>query len=323
METKDKIDAVILFVDMSDEEWYKGFKKIIENYNIPNRDVNNERRFRDYGTLRGVFRSIDMYAPWINNVFLVVQSETQIPKWVNEKGINIVLHEDFIPKEYLPTYNCNTIETHLHLIPGLSEKFIYFNDDMLLSDINYPEEYFIGDKCVHYMRKIESNMLLHKKNQDFYQRLRFNNSLAIYNFIKDIDLDIVYYNSHGPTPMLKSLCHEIYELINIDEYITLFREPYNLTQELFTIYALYKRRLILLPNSNNMTYTTRVDKYDNFTPDMMDNLKKIVYNENIYNSICVNDVFENTNLNDNEIILNVAKKIINERWNTPSIRFEK
>ena len=128
----DKIDAVILFVDMNDSEWREKYNKYVEEHEIPNKHINNETRFRDYGSLLGVLRSIDLHMSWINNVFLVVQSESQVPEWVNRETVKVVLHEEFIPKEFLPTFNCNTIETHLHLIPNLSEKFIYFNDDMLL-----------------------------------------------------------------------------------------------------------------------------------------------------------------------------------------------
>ncbi|MBP5468680.1 MAG: hypothetical protein J6Z11_05495 [Candidatus Riflebacteria bacterium] len=41
----------------------------------------------------------------------------------------MVTHDQFIPKEYLPTFNSCTIEMFLWKIPGLTERFIYANDD--------------------------------------------------------------------------------------------------------------------------------------------------------------------------------------------------
>ena len=53
----------------------------------------------------------------------------------------MVKHTDFIPNEYLPTFNSHTIELNLHRIKGLSENFVYFNDDMyILKSLN--EKYF-------------------------------------------------------------------------------------------------------------------------------------------------------------------------------------
>ena len=111
----DKIDAVIMFVDMNDTEWRNRYNEYIQTHEIPIPEINNvEVRSRDYGTLKCLLRSIDKNLPWINNVYLVVQSNSQVPNWINTKNVNVVLHEDFIPKEYLPLYNTFSIQTHLH-----------------------------------------------------------------------------------------------------------------------------------------------------------------------------------------------------------------
>lgn len=41
-------------------------------------------------------------------------------------------HEDFLPPEVLPTFSSHAIEMNLHRIPGLTEHFVYFNDDTFL-----------------------------------------------------------------------------------------------------------------------------------------------------------------------------------------------
>ena len=66
------------------------------------------------------------------------------PSWLNvaNEKIVVVKHEDFIPKEYLPTFNSHTIELNLHRIKGLSEYFIYFNDDTFILDKLQEKDFF-------------------------------------------------------------------------------------------------------------------------------------------------------------------------------------
>ena len=67
----------------------------------------------------------------MENVFLLVSGETQVPSWVDRSVVNVVLHKDIIPERFLPTFNSTTIEMFMHRIPGLGEEFLYFNDDMV------------------------------------------------------------------------------------------------------------------------------------------------------------------------------------------------
>ena len=69
-----------------------------------------------------------------------------VPGWLNLEApkLHFVKHADFIPVEYLPTFNCNPIEMNIHRIKGLSDHFIYFNDDTFLID-HVAEERFFRD----------------------------------------------------------------------------------------------------------------------------------------------------------------------------------
>jgi hypothetical protein len=53
-----------------------------------------------------------------------------------------VKHEDYIPKEYLPTFNANTIELNFHRIKELSEHFVYFNDDTFITNYMNESDFF-------------------------------------------------------------------------------------------------------------------------------------------------------------------------------------
>ena len=142
-----KIDFVIPWVDGSDPEWYRlmmqtkgAFKS--GQYEMAGEDVNAEFRYRDLGLLRYWFRGVERFAPWVNKVFFVTCG--QKPDWINENNPKLVFvnHEDYIPHEWLPTFNSNVIELNLHRIPELSEHFVLFNDDTFLIRPVSPDLYF-------------------------------------------------------------------------------------------------------------------------------------------------------------------------------------
>lgn len=70
-----------------------------------------------------------------------------LPKWLNTNSSKLVIvkHEEFIPAEYLPTFNSFTIEFFFHKIKGLSDHFVYFNDDMFLINSVSPDRFFRDD----------------------------------------------------------------------------------------------------------------------------------------------------------------------------------
>ena len=106
---------------------------------------NEEARYRDWETLRYWFRGVEKFAPWVRNIYFV--TDGQKPQWLNMEHPKLkwVKHEDFIPKEYLPTFSANPIEWNLHRIEGLSENFVYFNDDVFLINNVKEEDFFKED----------------------------------------------------------------------------------------------------------------------------------------------------------------------------------
>ncbi len=138
MENKGNIDFVITWVDGNDPAWIE--EKARYTIDGDGRDV----RFRDWDLLRYWFRGVEANAPWVRKIHFVTWGH--LPEWlnVNNPKLNIVKHEDFIPERFLPTFNSHTIELNLHRIEGLSDTFVYFNDDMFLID-QVPEEFFFKE----------------------------------------------------------------------------------------------------------------------------------------------------------------------------------
>lgn len=139
------MDAVITYVNGADPEWRKSYEKALGIRT-------NEKRYRDWGTLKYLLRGIETNMPFIRNVYLVVSSESQIPEWASGE-LRIVLHKDIIPERYLPTFNSSIIELFLHNIQGIDEEFVYFNDDMFPILPCRPEDFFIKGKAAMNFRR--------------------------------------------------------------------------------------------------------------------------------------------------------------------------
>ncbi len=134
------IDIVIPWVDGGDPEWQREFSRYRSL--ATGRDDNSEIRYRDWNNLQYLFRGIEKFAPWVRKVHFITTG--QKPEWLNMNApkLNFVCHGDFIPKEFLPTFSVRPIELNMHRIKGLSEQFVYFNDDYFLLRPVKPERFF-------------------------------------------------------------------------------------------------------------------------------------------------------------------------------------
>lgn len=134
-----EIDFVILWVDSSDPKWREEHDKY---KGIRHTNYNDDAHFRDWDILRYWFRAVETYAPWVHNIYFVTNG--QKPAWLNTEHPKLkhVKHSDFIPEEYLPTFNARTINLNVHRIPGLSEHFVLFDDEMFINGPITPEYYF-------------------------------------------------------------------------------------------------------------------------------------------------------------------------------------
>lgn len=132
------IDFVVTWVDGNDIEWQR------EKAKYSGQEFGDDRikRYRDWDLLRYWFRGIEKFAPWVNKIHFVTYGH--LPSWLdtNNPKLHIVNHKDYIPEQYLPTFSCRPIELNIHRIPGLSEDFVYFNDDMFLLSPVTQEDFF-------------------------------------------------------------------------------------------------------------------------------------------------------------------------------------
>lgn len=137
------IDFVVPWVDDKDPVWRAKKEKYTGK---KDNEGNSDVRYRDWDMLKYWFRGVEKFAPWVRYVYFV--TDDQKPEWLNtdHPKLKWVKHTDFIPEEYLPVFSSNPIEWNLHRIDGLSEHFVYFNDDMFLIDKTVPEDFFMDGK---------------------------------------------------------------------------------------------------------------------------------------------------------------------------------
>lgn len=90
---------------------------------------NVEGRFRDNGELRYSLRALERFFPGHGQVYLVTDGQT--PPWLRSSSrLTLISHQDLLPANRLPTFDSGNIESYIHRIPGLSERYFYLNDDV-------------------------------------------------------------------------------------------------------------------------------------------------------------------------------------------------
>jgi hypothetical protein len=138
------IDAVYTWVDASDPAWRDQYAQ----YSTPETSrglvsARNEERFIDREELRYSLRSLELFAPFIRNIYIVTADQT--PYWLrtDSERVKVVAHRTIFPDaDSLPTFNSHAIESCLHRIPGLADHFLYLNDDVFFGCEAQPEDFY-------------------------------------------------------------------------------------------------------------------------------------------------------------------------------------
>ena len=223
------MDIVITYVNGLDPVWQEEYAAFAPGGKII------AKRYRDWGTLRYLLRGVERHMPFVENVFLLVSGESQVPGWIDRSAVRVVLHKDVIPNRFLPTFNSTTIEMFMHRIPGLDEQFIYFNDDMFPVLECSAEDFFREGKAVIGFRN-------HLFATDKYKK-RVRNSDRQARKAAGVKAGPFFVRpQHTCSPMLKSASDEVYDFSReeIFKVVTRLRTPYNFNQYLFLDYLYFK-----------------------------------------------------------------------------------
>lgn len=138
------IDVVYTWVDGHDPRWIE-LRSAAKGEDLHEESASLSR-FLDRAELKYSLRSLYANAPWINHIYIVTAG--QRPSWLESdvEGLTVIDHRDiFSDAKHLPTFNSHSIESQLHHIPGLSEHFIYLNDDMFIGRPILPTQFFTSN----------------------------------------------------------------------------------------------------------------------------------------------------------------------------------
>lgn len=232
------IDIVLPFVDCADPSWQDSYTRTMKGPNF------NPVRYRDWGMVRYILRGVEKNMPWIRKVFFVVSSPSQVPSYINTDRVKVVYHQDFIPNGLLPLFSSCTLELFMHRIPGLSEHFIYFNDDIVPVRPSSPEDFFtegnVRGSCF-FKTGVDIN--------NVFRHIQYNctvESAKAAGQKMNIDESTILTSRHGVRAYLKSECEKCMEKewINICGRITPVRSSVNLCQFLYYNYMYFDGRIV-------------------------------------------------------------------------------
>ena len=262
------MDAVIAYVDGADPLWQQDYLATVRQPALT-------KRYRDWGTLPFLLRGIERHLPFVDRVFLVVSRESQVPVWADRSRLQVVLHTDIIPEEYLPTFTSTTIELFLHKIPGLSERFLYFNDDMFpVRDAVEADFFPEGRPAMGFSRHLWAGNLYKRqtRNADRMARAALGLWPGLF-FLRP---------QHTCSPMLRSVSEEAFRCLEPQLLATLtpLRDARNVNQYLYLDYTLLSGRGLARRISNQHVSLAAT------TPEKL--AKAIV--SPVRTMICINDV---------------------------------
>ncbi|MDY0911019.1 stealth family protein [Microbacterium sp. CFBP9034] len=245
-EFAEPVDLVFSWVDGSSSDFQRQRAARMAEYVVGDGDE-GPARYRHVDELRYALRSVHMYAPWVRRIFIATDSPT--PAWLlDHPKVTIVRSEEFFADpSVLPTHNSHAVEAQLHRIPGLSEHFLYSNDDMFFGRLSEPELFFTPagvTKFVECEVRIGAGApATHRSGHD--NGLRVNRDLLKQRFGRAIVRDL----EHCATPVRRSVMAELEETFPEDFARTAasrFRSATDIsvTNSLYHYYALMTGRAV-------------------------------------------------------------------------------
>jgi len=242
-----EIDLVFSWVDGTEPGYVDERRGYMEQAGIRPPDE-GAARYRQIDELRYAMRSARAYAPWIRRIHLVTDSTP--PAWLDleHPDVRVVRSADFFEAtESLPTFNSHAIEAQLHRIPGLSEHFLYSNDDMFFGRPVAPSMFFSPGGVSRFIEATSRIGLgaAHPDRTGHDNAMRVNRALLQQRFGRSISRHL----EHCATPLRRSVLSELEDQFPEDfarTAATRFRSgtDISVTNSLYHYYALLTGRAV-------------------------------------------------------------------------------
>lgn len=217
------IDVVIAWVD-GDDPAHKAKRARYLTGRQEDRldDIAGTARFRSAGEIEFCVGSVLRFAPFVHKIYIVTDGQDpHLQPFVernfpgNTIPIEIVDHKVLFRgyEQYLPTFNSLSIETMLFRIPGLSENFVYFNDDFMVAAPLKPEDWFVDGKAVCYGTRFSAAFARFlrwiKPRKNGHKPFGYKD--AMLNAADVLGTDYFWYIPHAPIALCRSRYEKFYE----------------------------------------------------------------------------------------------------------------
>lgn len=219
------VDVIIAWVDGADPRLIEKRSRYLSGGRISTGSGAHPTRFASSNEIRYCVLSILRFAPFTGNIFIVTDEQDpgiddDIRKYFPERAgsIRIVDHREIFEgfEQYLPTFNSISIANMVWRIKGLSDNFVYFNDDSFLVRPLMPEEWFVNGRPVMRGRWVPAPLpreiwnhgrtFLQRKilgNRNFEPRASFH--AAQWNAAVRLGFRFRYFtNAHTPHPVCRT-----------------------------------------------------------------------------------------------------------------------
>lgn len=145
---QEPVDIVYTWVDGADPNWRARMREAMDAADLRATEPSAlaESRFTSRDELKYSLRSLEYYASWANHIYIV--TDDQVPEWLNidHPKVTVVDHRDiFTDPAVLPVFNSHAIESQLHHIEGLCDRYVYLNDDCFFLRPTDPELFYSGN----------------------------------------------------------------------------------------------------------------------------------------------------------------------------------
>jgi hypothetical protein len=99
-------------------------------------------RYRDNGELKYSLLLAAKFLPFVRNTYVFGAGGE--PEWLHELGPRVIWIEQqsVIPNDMGPFFQSDAVEAFIYRIPGLSEHYLYSNDDFFIASPHTAEDFF-------------------------------------------------------------------------------------------------------------------------------------------------------------------------------------
>ena len=279
MQQINPIDAVIAWVDGNDPKHKEKIKPFLNKQNLSD-DIAGPTRYRSVGEIFYCVASILRFAPFIRKIFIITDNQNpQLDSFLKSNfpqsttKIEIVDHTVIFEgyEKYLPVFNSISIETAMYRIPGLSENFVYFNDDFFLLRPAKASDWYVEDKIVAYgkWRYILPDKLLWlvKPLKNGRKPLGFKDTM-ISAAIKYGCKWKYFHVEHMPHPLKRSVLERFFSLhpeLFLSNISYKFRHPKQfMLQEIYYLIMIDKAKAIIETPAKKFIYMKPVNRASNY-----------------------------------------------------------